>query len=131
MPPKSNKKEQKTLWFNCEKCNRKITSDQLASGNHGNSNCDEFGVINESFTTKSVICNLPKEVDETSLTFLQRFLFVPEAICNFCNFTMDCNLLIEINGKSYIRKAWPITDVHIDRIYSNSIGCFYIFPVIT
>lgn len=125
MPPKSNKKEPKTSWFNCEKCNRKITSDQLTSGNHGNENlCEEFGVLNESFTTKKVICNLPKEVDESSSTFLQRFLFVPETICNFCNFTMDCNLLIEINEKFYVRKAWPITDVHLDLIYTNSTGCY-------
>lgn len=127
MPPKSKKKEQKTSWFNCEKCNRKITSEQLSSG-HGNSanSCEEFGVYNESFTTKGVICHLPKEVIESSSTFLQRFLFIPEAICIFCNFTMDCNLIIEIKNKSYVRKAWPITDVHLDQIYSNSTGMLII-----
>lgn len=119
MPPKSNRKEPKALWFNCDKCNRKITHNQLTSTHES---CNEFGVFEDTFTTKSIVFNLPKEVDESNSIYLQRFLFVPESICNFCNFTMDCNLLIEINEKLFVRKAWPINDNHLDLIYSTSKG---------
>lgn len=118
MPPKSIKKEQpKATWYTCERCNRKITCNQLNSDT-----CEEFGVKNEIFTTKKICESLPKEIDEHQSTYLQRFLFIPEALCNFCSFTMNCNVLIKVNEKFYVRQAWPISDNHLDVIYSSSTG---------
>lgn len=117
---KSNKKEQQSTWYTCEKCNRKITFNHLKLSHENN--CEDFGVLNEIFTTKSINTSLPKEVDDPHQIFLQRYLFVPESICNFCNFTMDCKLLIEIGNRLYVRFAWPIADTHLDHVYSNSPG---------
>jgi hypothetical protein len=122
MPPKSSKKEQpKATWYTCERCSRKITHNQLSSSHE--KTCENFGVIDEIFTTKSISGSLPKEmIDESHSIYLQRFLYVPEAVCNFCNFKMNCNVVIEINGKFYVKQAWPIGDNHLDVIYSNAIG---------
>lgn len=121
MPPKSAKKDQpKATWYTCERCSRKITHNQLSSSHE--KACEEFGILNEIFTIRKINESLPKEIDEPHSLYLQRFLFIPEAICNFCNFTMNCNVLIEVNGKFYVKQAWPIGDNHLDVIYSSSLG---------
>ncbi len=120
MPPKSNKKDQqKPSCYTCDKSNKIVT---LNLFNLSQNSGEEFGIENEIFTTKSIITSPPKEVDEPHLMYLQRFRFVPEAICNFCTFTMDCNLLIEINRKFFVRQAFPISDSHSDLIYSSCLG---------
>lgn len=125
MPPKSNKKEnQKCSWYACDKCGIKITQNQL-NVDLENDCCPKFGISGENFIAKSINCALPQELElkDAPLLFLQRFLFVPETVCRFCNFPMDCNLLIEIDdGKKFVRKSWTISDKHLDMIYSSSSG---------
>lgn len=121
MPPKSSKKEQaKVKWYTCERCNQKITHNQLSSSHE--KTCDEFGVKNEIFTSKSISTTLPKEIDEPHSLYLQKFLFVPEAICNFCNFAMNSYVIVEMNEKFYVKQVWPISDSHLDVVYSSALG---------
>lgn len=120
MPPKSAKKEPKSLWLTCDKCETKVIQSKLKSHD-----CETlFGVINEKFQTPSICSSLPAEIDvkDAPGTYLQRFLFVPEAICTFCNFTMGCNLLIQCNGRKHVLTSWTISDKHMDEVYSISAG---------
>lgn len=123
MPPKSVKKEQKSLWLECDKCRVKIFQSKLESHEK---ECGTLspGIINETYNLISIHHSLPSEIDVKDIpaTYLQRFLFIPETICNLCNFTMGCNLLIDINGKKYVRSSWTISDKHADGVFSNSEG---------
>ena len=125
MPPKSAKKEQLSLWHVCDKCGLKTNQNRLKIHEE---NCGKrlFGVKNDSeFNTLSITPSLPPEIvsKDASTIYLERFLFVPEAICSFCHFTMGCNLLIQLNGQQkYVRSSFTISDKHLDEVFSSSEG---------
>lgn len=123
MPPKSAKKEKQSSWHVCDKCGVKVNQIKLKSHEE---NCGELllGVINEKFNTLSITPSLPPEIStkDAPTTYLQRFLFIPESVCIFCNFTMNSNLLIQVNGQKYVRSSWTISDKHMDEVFSTSEG---------
>lgn len=123
MPPKSAKKESKSLWYNCDKCNVKLPQAKLQSHE---SECgkNEFGIVNESFITNSIITTLPPELElkEAPKIFLQRFLFIPESICNFCRFSMGSKVLIQYGNKQFVKESWTINDKHVDGIFCSASG---------
>lgn len=125
MPPKSAKKEPKSLWLACDKCDAKVTQSKLKSHD-----CESFstGVVEEKFYTPAMCTSLPSEIDNKDApgSYLQRFLFVPEAICVFCNFTMGSNLLIQFDGRKYVRSSWTISDKHLDEVYCTSQGKMFL-----
>lgn len=123
MPPKSLKKDIKSLWNSCEKCGVKVSHNKLKT-HEGNCGKISLGVVDTKFNTISINQSLPSEINdkEAPLSYLQRFLFVPEAICSFCDFTMGCNLLIEIGDQKFVRTSWTIHDKHIDEVFSSSEG---------
>jgi hypothetical protein len=123
MPPKSAKKEQKSLWHTCDKCNLKIIQSKLKLHDK-DCNSPVDGIDNETFNKSSLTYSLPPEIDakDSPTLYLQRFLFVPEAVCSLCNFTMGCNLLIDVNGRKYVRSSWTIGDKYLDETFSNSDG---------
>lgn len=126
MPPKSTKKEeQKSLWSTCDKCGYKITQSQIKSKEE----CSGFGINGNSFITKSISNYLPAEFElkDAPLLYLERFLFIPEAICGYCNFTMNSNILIEVgDSQKYVKSCFAIkNDKFVDKIYSNSLGEFH------
>lgn len=121
MPPKSNKKEQqKSGWFKCDKCDKIIILNT-----HDNDSCSEFGIDKiGNFISPSINYSLPQEIEvkDVSSLYLQRFLFVPETICNFSNLTMNCFARIEINEKNYVKRVWVVNDKYLDKIQSNCSG---------
>jgi hypothetical protein len=123
MPPKSAKKDQKPLWHECDKCKVKIIQSKLKS--HENY-CGKFsiGIFDEKLKINSINPSLPSEIDlkDAPTTFLQRFLFVPESICSFCNFTMGCNLLIQNGENKFVRSSWTVADRHLDEVFICSDG---------
>lgn len=124
MPPKSVKKELKSLWHSCESCEVKVNQNKLKTHEK---QCGKlsFGVVDSKFITPSITLSLPNEINDKDApaTYLQRFLFVPESISSFCNFTMGCNLLIEAGGgEKYVRTSWTIHDKHMDEVFSSSEG---------
>lgn len=123
MPPKSAKKETKSVWHNCDKCGAKVHQNKLKL--HENQ-CENslLGLFEGKFHTSSLNRSLPPEIDtkDAPSTYLQRFIFVPEAICTICNFTMGSKLLIEINGQKIVRSSWTVSDKHMDEVFSSSEG---------
>lgn|SRR5690349_12553904 len=126
MPPKSAKKELKTLWHSCDKCEVKVIQSKLKSHETvcGTSENVCEGVFNEKFITSSMNHCLPSEFElkDAPKLYMQRYIFIPETICTLCNFQMGSNVLIELNDKKYIRSSWTISDKHQDTIFSTSDG---------
>ena len=123
MPPKSTKKEEKPLWIKCYKCKFLVPQNKIES----HAECKAEGIIlgmnYNTFFTDKIYTNVPKEVEDIQSTYAERFILVPHAIATVCFFTMSNNLLIEFDGKSYVRNAWIVNnDEHIDRVYSTSKG---------
>lgn len=123
MPPKSARKEQKSLWHTCDKCGLKIIQNKLKL-HEKDCNSPVDGIDNEVFNKMCLNHSLPPEIDakDAPVTYLQRFLFVPEAVCTLCNFTMGSNLLIDVNGRKYVRSSWTISDKHLDDVFTCSEG---------
>lgn len=123
MAPKSLKKVQQSLWHACSKCEAKVNQNKVKFHEKF---CGDIllGIIGEKFGTLAITYSLPPEIvaKDASVFYLQRFLFVPEAVCLLCNFTMGCNLLIEVNGKKYVRNSWTINDKHADEVFTSSEG---------
>lgn len=123
MPPKSAKKDQRNLWVECDKCHVKIVTSKLK--NH-EKDCGSktIGVFNKTFSTVSVNTTLPQEIVivDAPGTYLQRFIFIPETICNLCDFTMGSNLLIAAGEQKFVRLSWTISDKHLDEVFNNSTG---------
>lgn len=130
MPPKSTKRDQKSLWLVCDKCGVKVI--QIKSKSH-EKYCGTLllGIVNEKFITSSLTASLPSELNikDAPTLYLQRFIFIPESICSILNFTMGFNLLIEINGEKFVRSLWTITDKYSDEIFSSSEGEDLIFDL--
>lgn len=122
MPPKSAKKDLQSAWHVCDKCEAKVHLNKLKSHEE---NCGKvlLGVKNENINTL-ITSSLPPEFNTkgSPVTYLQRFIFIPEAICTFCSFTMGCNLLIHKNRQKYVRSSWTINDKYMDEVFSNSEG---------
>lgn len=123
MPPKSAKKDQKSLWVECDKCSVKIVSSKLNS-HEKDCGTKAIGVLNKTFSTNSVNSSLPQEIDikDAPTTYLERFLFIPETICTLCDFAMGSNLLIIAGEQKFVRISWTISDKHLDEVFSNSAG---------
>lgn len=125
MPPKSASKVQKSQWHTCDQCEAKVHSNKLKHHETECSSTIQHGAINEKYYTSSINHSLPPEIDikDAPSLFLQQFLFIPESICSFCNFTMGCNLLIEINTDTkYVMKSWTVGDKHLDEVFASSEG---------
>jgi hypothetical protein len=122
MPPKSAKKEAKSLWIACDKCGLKIINTKLKF--HEKSCEPVDGISNEVLSKSALIHSLPPEIEvkDAPLTYLQQFLFVPETICSLCDLTMGCKLLIDVNGRKYVRSSWTISDKYLDEVYTSSEG---------
>lgn len=123
MPPKSAKKDQKSLWVECDKCSVKIVSSKLKSHEKDCGN-KTIGVLKKTFSTISVNSSLPQELDikDAPATYLERFLFIPETICTLCDFTMGSNLLITAGEQKFVKMSWTISDKHLDELFCNSTG---------
>ncbi|CRL00704.1 CLUMA_CG013961, isoform A [Clunio marinus] len=121
MPPKSAKKERKPLWLECDKCGTKIINEKMKNHTNECGTLNGYGISNQIFKS-TLTHSLPLEIDskDTSTTYLQRFVFIPESVCVICNFTMNCNLLIELDEKKYVRTSWTVSDKHMDSFFSNS-----------
>lgn len=124
MPPKSVKKEQKSSWNACDKCGMKVHQNKLKLHEECCDSPVAEGIILETFKTSSIKPSLPTEIEtkDAPMSYLERFVFIPESICKFCNFTMRCNLLIEFDGKKYVRSSWTISDKHQDEVYCIAEG---------
>lgn len=123
MPPKSAKKDHKSLWVACDKCGVKVvTGKSKLHEKECGSACS--GIINNEYNTTTMKPSLPPEIDikDAPVVYLQRFLFIPESICTLCNFTMGCNLVVNINQRKFVRSSWTVNDKHVDAIFSNSEG---------
>lgn len=123
MAPKSAKKDQKSLWVECDKCSVKIVSSKLKN-HEKDCGTKTIGVLRNKFSTLSVNTSLPPEIDvkDAPTTYLERFLFIPETICTLCDFTMGSNLLIIAGEQKFVRMSWTISDKHLDEIFTNSTG---------
>lgn len=123
MPPKSAKKDQKSLWVECDKCSVKIVSSKLKT-HEKDCGIKAIGVLNKKFTTISVKTSLPQEINvkDAPATYLERFLFIPETICTLCDFTMGSNLLIVTGEQKFVRMSWTISDKHLDEVFTSSTG---------
>lgn len=124
MPPKSSKKEDIKLgWHDCDKCGFKITTNQLKSKEL----CTGFGINKGTLIFKEITNSLPADFDkhDVPVGYFERFIFIPESISQFCNFTMNCNVLIELDSQKYVKSSFTVkNDKFIDRIYSMSKGKF-------
>lgn len=123
MPPKSAKKEQKSVWHTCDKCGLKTIQNKLKL-HEKDCNSPVDGINNEILNKLCLNHSLPPEIDakDAPTTYLQRFFFVPETVCTLCNFTMGSYLLIDVNGKKYVRNSWTISDKHLDEVFTSSEG---------
>lgn len=124
MPPKSVKLKDKNLWYSCDKCGIKLI--QVNVKNH-EKNCEkpENYVEDQKFYTNELSFTIPSEIElnEIPKTHFQKYVFVPESICNFTGLIMGCKVLIEFGGnKRYVRTLWTISDSFLDVVHTVSEG---------
>lgn len=126
MPPKSAKKDAKSVWHNCDKCGVKVhqTKLKLHENQCENSKEDSLGLFEGKFNTSSLNRSLPSEIDskDAPSSYLERFVFIPESICTICNFTMGSKILIEIKNQKVVRSSWTISDKYLDEVFTSSQG---------
>lgn len=121
---KSGKKEVKSLWHSCDKSGVKIIKTKLEFFENDQNSIIDGSILNEVLHKNKLITSLPNEIDikDAPTTYLQRYVFIPESICVLCNFTIGCNLLIEVGNKKFVKNSWTISDKYLDEVFTISEG---------
>lgn len=126
MSRRSGKKDPKSLWHSCDKSGIKILQTKIDFFEKVDNIIYPIdgSIYNETLYKNKLTHTLPDEFDskKSPSTYLQRYVFIPESICAICNFTMDCNLLIQCGEKKFIRNSWTISDKYLDEVFTTSEG---------
>ena len=124
MPPKNVKLRDKFMWYSCDKCGIKLIQANMKVHEKNCGKSLNF-VEDEKFYSTSFNSSIPSDADlqDVPKSHLQKYVFIPESICNFTGLIMGSNVLIDFGeSKKYVRTLWTISDTFLDNIYIVSEG---------